>query len=688
MRDKTGIVKKFFRNYKTSLVYIITFMIIFGTLVTSVITKKYDLKVGDIAPTTIKAPKEVKDEKSTEAKRNEIAQKIPKQYTINLDIQEENVKKLEEFFAKVKEIIVINSAIEDENAPRQTITGFDEFNLSEEDKIHLLNASDAQLDRYEKIILKVLNEAYENEIKDDKPDILKNTKEAAILKINELSGSNDKSLLTKISLALIKPNSFYDQDKTNAVIEEAKSNVEDIIYQKDQTVVKEGEPISESQLEVLDKLGILNNSKASLYLYSSLAIMVILILYIQHSYLKKYQKDIYNDFSKLVMINVINIISVVFGRVFSIISPYLIPLACMPMLLTLLLDYKISTVLSVINIIFLAVAVKFSPNIIIIAIVATILGCTSLKKMQQRNDILYSSIFISALTGIITLCITILGTTNELKEALINTIFTIVGGLLSGVLATGLLPFFEATFDIVTTVKLLELANPNNPLMRKLLMEAPGTYHHSVLVANLAEVATEAVGGNALLARIGAYYHDVGKTKRPYFFRENQIGKDNPHDKITQNLSTIVIISHVKDGLDLAKEYNLPTAIQDFIATHQGDTLVKYFYLTAKNNAENPDDVKMEDYMYPGPRPKTKEQGILMLADSVEAAVRSINDPTQEKIEAMVENIVKDKLSSNQLDNCELTFRDVDIIKKSFLKVLSGIYHQRIEYPTDNTKKE
>ena len=413
--------------------------------------------------------------------------------------------------------------------------------------------------------------------------------------------------------------------------------------------------------------------------------MVIIVMYIQNRYLKKYHKDIYNNSSKLIMINIITIMTIVFARVFSIASPYLIPLACTPILLTLLLNYRISLVVSITNIILMAVAVSFNIEIIILAIVSVIVGATFLKKMQQRNDIVYSCIYIAILNGVMTLSISALVTSN-LKEILLDTAFILVGSLLSGILSTGLLPFFESMFDIVTNVKLLELSNPNNPLLKKLLMEAPGTYHHSVIVANLAEVATEAVGGNALLARIGAYYHDIGKTKKPYFFKENQLGKENPHDDITPELSKLLIISHVKDGLELAREYKLPKVIQDFIPTHHGKTLVKYFYLTAKNNAENPDDIKEEDYMYPGPKPKTKEQCILMLADSVEAAVRSINNPTKEKIENMVDNIVKDKLSSGQLDDSQLTISDVKKIKKCFLKTLNGIYHERIEYPKDERK--
>lgn len=218
-------------------------------------------------------------------------------------------------------------------------------------------------------------------------------------------------------------------------------------------------------------------------------------------------------------------------------------------------------------------------------------------------------------------------------------------------------------------------------------MEAPGTYHHSIMVGNLAEAAAEELHANSILLRVAAYYHDIGKLSRPQFFKENQIGSKNPHDEISPNLSTLIITNHVKIGLEMAEKAKLPQEIKDMIAQHHGTTLVKYFYLTMKNNAEDPDSVKEEDYRYPGPKPKTREAGIMMLADSVEAAVRSIPDPTQGKVEAMVYKIFKDKLEDGQLDECDITFNDVSRIRKNFLKTFSSIYHERIEYPEDKRKK-
>lgn len=688
---KSGKILNFLGDYKRIVVYIITFMIIFGTLATSVVTKRYDLQVGEIATTDIKASREVVNTIETDAKKVEAIEKVGKQYSLQSDVQKNSQLTLETFFLNLKEAISYQTegSVDESSiaaSKLQILNEDDPFDLTTSEKTFLLTLNEEQATNMYNVLLKAINSAYGISISEDNSEALSKAIQTAQNDVyDNYSDQIMISISDKIINTLVKPNLFYDSEKTEEAQEEAAKNVTPVVYKKNQTIVEEGKPITEAQLQALDELGLLNNSKLNISLYLALAVMVIVVMYIQSRYLKKYYGKIYNDFSKILMINIITIMTIVFARVFSIASPYLIPLACAPILLTLLLNYRISLVISITNLILMSVAVSFNTGIIVLAIIAVVAGATSLRKMQQRNDIVYSCIYIAILNGIIALSISALVTSN-LKEIALDTAFTVIGSLLSGVLATGLLPFFESMFSVVTNVKLLELSNPNNPLLKKLLMEAPGTYHHSVIVANLAEVATEIVGGNALLARIGAYYHDIGKTKKPYFFKENQLGQENPHDQITPELSKLLIISHVKDGLELAKEYKLPKIIQDFIPTHHGKTLVKYFYLTAKNNAENPDDIKEEDYMYPGPKPKTKEQCILMLADSVEAAVRSINSPTKEKIETMVNNIVKDKLDSGQLDDSQLTISDVKKIKKCFLKTLSGIYHERIEYPKDERK--
>ncbi|EKX79259.1 membrane protein containing HD superfamily hydrolase domain [Clostridium botulinum CFSAN001628] len=553
----------------------------------------------------------------------------------------------------------------------------------------ILNLDKSELKSMQDVLIKVISDVYENvnisddSQKDNAQDI-KKAQEYVYSKIKMSKITNPlRQLAINIAYSEIKPNFYYDKEKTEELKKETLKNTPPVMIKKDQTIVKEGEPVSKYQLDLLKDIGLLNNNNNfEWYIFIGLGVLIVLVLFIQYVYIYKFYNEVFNDLNSLVLISLNNCIAILLARSIYTISPFLIPLASIPMILTLLLNYKISLVTSLVNCILIAVAVNFEVEIILIAIMSAVLGSTILRKMQERNDILYASSYIAIINVILTFSAGFL-LSNSVIDVSKKALFTLIGGVLSAILTIGLLPLFENLFDIVTTIKLLELSNPNNPLLKKLLLEAPGTYHHSILVGNLAEVAAEVVNGNPVLARVSAYYHDIGKTKRPYFFKENQIGRENPHDKISPNLSTLIITSHVKDGLELAKEYKIPKVIQDIIQQHHGTSLVKYFYITMKNNSERPEDVNEEDFRYQGPIPKSKEAAIIMLADGVEAAVRSINEPTKGKIEEMVNKIIKARLDEGQLDDCDLTLKEIGLIRDAFLKVLISIYHQRIEYPED-----
>ena len=259
-----------------------------------------------------------------------------------------------------------------------------------------------------------------------------------------------------------------------------------------------------------------------------------------------------------------------------------------------------------------------------------------------------------------------------------------ISALSSSVLTIGILPFFEAGFGIISAIKLIELSNPNHPLLKRILTDAPGTYHHSVMVANLAETACEAIGANGLLARVGCYYHDIGKTKRPQFFIENQMNIDNPHDRLKPSVSRDIIVAHVSDGAKILKKHKLPKEIVDIAEQHHGTTLLKFFYYKAKEENE---EVKEKDYRYPGPKAQTKESAVIGIADSVEAAVRSMKHPTKEKIEALVKAIIHDRIKDNQFSECDITFQELEKVEKSLCQTLNGIFHSRIEYPDEKNEK-
>lgn len=681
-------LRNLYKNKNTNriAIFFCIFIFIYSVLVTSLVTQKYNLQEGDIAKVDIKAQREIIDEAATKTKIQQALQAVPLQYNKNPEVKTQVLSDINELLNNV--YTLKDSAYENDEKVNNLKTT-SKITLEEEDYLSLISLNKEEIKVIQSFLASVMSELYDNvNISDNKQksnqEDIKKAQEFINVKVNSstLPKKVMKNLVISIAYKQIKPNFFYNEEKTEELREEIRKK-SPIVIKKDQTIVKEGEPVTKIQLDILEKLGLLNTKDSHRwYIYFNLGIFVFLILSLQWFYAYKFKNEIYEDNSKIILIGILNCLAVAIARTLNI-QPFLIPFAFIPMITTLLLvDRKISLIINGFNCVFISCAVGFNAEITLIAIVNAILGSVILRKMQQRNDILYCSLYIAVINVIFAFSLGLLLSDN-IAEVARKASFTLAGGIISGVLTIGFLPFFESTFDIVTTIKLLELSNPNNPLLKKLLMEAPGTYHHSILVGNLSEVAAEEVGGNPVLARVASYYHDVGKIKRPYFFKENQIGNDNPHNKISPNLSTLIITSHIKDGEELAKDYKIPSVIQDIIKQHHGTTLVKYFYLTAKNSSENPDEVNEESFRYPGPKPQTKEAAIIMLADSTEAAVRSISEPTKGKIEEMVNNIVKARLNEGQLDECDLTLKEIENIKKTFVKVLMGIYHQRIEYPTD-----
>ena len=685
MQDKGDVLRKdHMDKWKRIFLFTITAILIYFILMTVVTPKRYKLNEGDIATVDIKAPRDINDEEATNLKEQEVAAKVEKKFTLKNEIKIEASNNVKGFFDK---LINLKSNNIDEKSKIAELKKIDTINLSDSEYKELLDLSVDKDTELQWIALTAIDKAYENQIEEDSKAIA----DAKSIVDEYLSRqgleSNIEVILREICESQVKANYFFDQSKTDEAIKEALKGVSKVMIKKNQIIVKEGEPITQKQINILTELGLIGEdiSKDYIYTYIILFFYVLFVLILQYIYMKNENNKILNNTKLVFLILLLNLLSLIIARVFTLVSVFLIPIACTPILMTVFLGSKISIIINSFNLLFIGIIIGFDPQIILVAIVANIISSLTLKKVNQRNDILYSTAYLAVSSAIIVLSSGIL-LSNNIKRILIDVALATGGAFISGILAMGLLPFLESSFNLVTNMKLLELSNPNNLLLKRLLMEAPGTYHHSIMVANLAEVAAEEVGANPMLVRVGAYYHDIGKIKRPFFFGENQLGGVNPHDKISPALSTTIIISHVKDGVELAKEYDVPTIVTDMIAQHHGTTLVKYFYYTLKNNSENPDLIKEDDFRYPGPKPQTKEAAIIMMADSVEAAVRSIQEPTLDKIEAMVNNIIKDKLNSNQLNECDLTFKDLEVIKACFLKVLKGIYHHRIEYPTEKIK--
>jgi putative nucleotidyltransferase with HDIG domain len=321
-----------------------------------------------------------------------------------------------------------------------------------------------------------------------------------------------------------------------------------------------------------------------------------------------------------------------------------------------------------------------------VAIVVGYASVFSLNRVSQRLTILRAGITNSAFSVLAVIILLLLNHHYTIKETTFAMSFAATSGILTAVLVIGILPFFEAVFGILSPLKLIELSNPNIPLMRKLLTETPGTYHHSIMVGNLSEAAAEAIGADGLLCRVGSYYHDIGKTRRPSYFIENQSNMENPHDTLDPSLSKSIIIAHTRDGVEMLKEHKIPKPICDIAQQHHGTTLLKYFYHKALQKLDetgSQNEVAEEEYRYPGPKAQSKEAAIVGIADCVEAAVRSLRNPTIEQIDTMVEKIIKQRLDDGQFNECDLTLKELNIINITLRETLLGIFHSRIEYPSD-----
>ncbi|NPV52797.1 MAG: HDIG domain-containing protein [Firmicutes bacterium] len=488
-----------------------------------------------------------------------------------------------------------------------------------------------------------------------------------------------------IAKTQVSPNLVLNPGKVEKVREAAARAVEPVMILKGQIIVRRGEIATEEDVALLKDLGLMGGHTD----YATLLGIVMLVLALVSLigvYLYQYNRRILETAGLLAALGTIVVLVVFITAVITSIpwpgSGYLVPVALGTMMIAILLDSRLAVVS---GIVFGLLAGIMGGNVLrlaLVAIVGSVAGVYSVTKVGERSDLMRAGFIVGAANAF-----TIIGVGPATGSWEVARLWYLgmVNGLLSTIFAIGLLPFFENIFHITSAIKLLELSNPNQPLLRRLLVEAPGTYHHSIIVGNLAEAAADAVGGDSLLVRVGSYYHDVGKLKRPYFFVENQLMQDNPHDRISPTLSTLVIISHVKDGVELAGAHRLPEAIIDLIKEHHGTGLVPYFYHKATENGG--EKVDESDFRYPGPKPQTKEAAIVMLADSVEAAVRSLARPTPGRIEGLVRKIIKERLNDGQFDECDLTLKELDEVANAFVRVLSGIFHARIEYP-DGMAKE
>jgi len=489
----------------------------------------------------------------------------------------------------------------------------------------------------------------------------------------------------------INENETLNSDLTQARVEQARSSIEPTRILQGQVIVQEGQIVDREVYRQLELVGMLTN-QSSMKPIIGLFLFISLCMWLVHMQLAKWRTGEEERQRALVIVMIIFLLTVGGMKLTSLVSDnfdvtiaFLFPTALAPMLVRSLINERFAVLIAFLTAAIAGVvfqegySVVLQMEIALYILFGGLAGLYVIQGSEKRSHLLQTSMSVS-IVNVVFIAFYLLMTQSDYgaSELLFYGIAAITSGLLSGALTIGLLPFFESAFGMLSAMKLIELSNPNHPLLKKILTETPGTYHHSVMVANLADAACESIGADGLLARVGCYYHDIGKTKRPGFFIENQMSHTNPHDSLPPETSRDIILSHGTDGAKLLQKHKLPKEIIDIAEQHHGTSLLKYFYYKAK---ENGNQVKEEEYRYAGPKPQKKETAVISIADSVEAAVRSMKQPTSEKIQEIVQSIIKDKLHDGQFDECDLTLKELETIERVLCETLNGIFHSRIEYP-------
>ncbi len=481
-------------------------------------------------------------------------------------------------------------------------------------------------------------------------------------------------------ISQITYNEFLDAAATEQARDLAEEYVKPVVYKKGQIIITAGQRITESQYRLVEQLGLLATGANEYSTYISLAITIIIICAMQCFIFLTYKRTATLGIKNNIIIAVLSIVAMLLYALLKQYNVYVYTSLFSVILIAMLIDSRTAWITSISLSLFTGMYAGGSFTVT----VAFVLSCAICACLVNRvTTSRYTVILFGTLAAVVELVVAMVMEyyiTAKFDGIWMNMIWILGSGVAASVVSVGALPVFEFIFGVTTPIRMLELSNQNQPLLKRLQMEAPGTYYHSIVVANMAETAAYDIGADSLLARTGAYYHDIGKLIHPKMFKENQADGVNPHDDYPPEVSAKIITSHVREGIVLAEQYRLPKTLHHFVEAHHGSTIVTYFYNTACNNYGK-ENVNVNDYKYSGKTPETKECAIVMLADTVEAAVRAMDTHNSDEIIAKINALVDGKVDSGQLDNCNLTYKEMKIIKKSFLQILTGAYHQRIVYP-------
>ncbi|CDC26911.1 7TM receptor with intracellular metal dependent phosphohydrolase [Firmicutes bacterium CAG:466] len=669
--------------------FVLAFVVTIVCIGTGSIQQRETVQVGSVATKRYVAPEDTVDEAATEKLREAAANSVGPIYKTDTTVMDKNVTMVEGVFQELDTVLAGLPEGESFYNAVQEISLELPVVLSNRQLMAYENLTAEQRKAFANDCVSVLKEIYGKGVT---ADGLTEAKASGLGYLQELAWSSDlKTMAGVILSAAVEPNLIVDEAAVEAAKEEKRAEVDEVLIRKNQKIVDEGEIITQEIYDKLVALNLVSETGLEGSLMPMLGSLVITGMLFAALYLffRWGKGNILLKPNEIRMLFTIYMMMVLLIRILANLTIFtIVPVGLFAMLVSLLVGRRMALWLNALFCIIGCFIFNGDVQFLMYALISGTFAALIIQKTDKRSHLIPAALGMAAVDFVTTISLGFFFGEGYSAELLLQSGIGAVTGLLSMIVAVGSLPFWENMFEANTPLRLMELTNPNNELLRKLMIEAPGTYHHSLIVANLAETAVYDIGGNTALARAGAYYHDVGKLRYPQFFAENQSGH-NPHDELPPEKSAKIITGHTKGGLELAERYKLPPVVRDMIVEHHGNSLVKFFYFKALKlyGAEN---VNEAYYRYQGRIPSSRESAVVMLADTVEAAVRSMlgHGKTMEEAEAAVKNLMKDKLDDGQLNNSGLTLNELETIRLAFLKVFHGMYHERVSYPEQKEIQE
>lgn len=703
-------IGKFFLPLLFLLFFICSFLVIF----TSVRTKSIHYYEGQVVEESIRANKTIENTEATKKRRQIAAEAVTPEYTFQEDIAKQQYKYVNRLFELVKkveknaqgkyqealenqksgdvapsisiadEIIDLKKQFESLDADSLTFyQNFDDTFYKE-----LFSISNEELNEVQSLSLKFIDQEFKKQIKEaDVTAILKELNQ----QVNELKTTEtSKNLVKTILSKAIVPNSFLNEKKTEQLRQKARDDVQPVMIYQGEIIVREGSQIDAAAMEKLKLLG-LTNQRGSIFPMVALILAIVLQLIVLYS-ITRQEKDLKRRIIKIVFYLLMMFVSIVVMKTIQVIQDesisylsLLYPAMFTPFAVNVLLERRLAIVAALFQVILVnfifydAIGTSVVTIIVIAYLFAGLMG-TLMKRHNLYNQRLQAMLLALGFPFFMNVIVVIMqGMSFSDTKTYLTLICGFIGNVISLLLMVGLFPYIELLVSDDSMIVLNELSNPNHPLLKQLLEEAPGTYHHSMMVANLSANAVAAINGRSLLTRVACYYHDIGKLKHANFFVENlPHGAENPHNFLLPEDSKQIIFGHVIDGAKILEQYHMPQMVIDICNQHHGTTLMKFFYVKAK---ERDPQTKESDYRYPGPKPQTKEAAVVSIADSCEAAVRAMDHPSNEKIQKFVHQLIESRILDGQLNESGVTLNELAIIEKSIVNGLCSTFHSRIKYP-------